>query len=123
VPGGVLVRIPLPIMTVIVAGLSLVVEVLGLVAGYGSRSLLLLFIPGALAAVYLLEYRTLPYEPWHPAPRAVPAPAVVTEDPEEFIDPVEEADRLESLEVPNASSEPSDPTPGPDPPSTPNEAE
>lgn len=121
--GGVLVRVPLPIMTVIVAGLALGVEVLGLVAGYGSWSLALLLIPGALAAAYLLEYRTLPYEPWHPAPRATPAPARLAEDPEEFIDPVEEADRLESSEPSGATTEPTDASPSPETPQVSREPE
>jgi hypothetical protein len=111
VAGGVLVRIPLPVMTVVVAGLALGVEVLGLVAGLGSRSLLLLVIPGLLAAGYLLEYRTLPYEPWHPSPRSVPATPAATEDAEEFIDPVEEADRLDRAETPGATAEPAPPVP------------
>jgi hypothetical protein len=104
VAGGMLVRIPLPIMTVIIAGLALGVEVLGLVAGYGQWSLALLAIPGVLAAAYLLEYRTLPYEPWHPAPRRPqPAPTLAPApgaDEEEFVDPVEEADRLDSAAAP-----------------------
>ena len=106
--GGVLVRVPLPVMTVIIAGLALGVEVLGLVAGLGSWSLALLAIPGALAVVYLLEYRTLPYEPWHLNPRpspAVPASAPMAE-PEEFIDPVEEADRLDSASSPGPAPDP-----------------
>ncbi len=95
---GVLVRVPLPVMTVIIAGLALGVEVLGLIAGLGSWSLALLAIPGALAVVYLLEYRTLPYEPWHLNPRPSPtlSPSAPTTEPEEFVDPVEEADRLDS---------------------------
>jgi hypothetical protein len=115
VASGVLVRIPLPVMTVIVAGLALGVEVLGLVAGYGSWSLALLLIPGALAAAYLLEYRTLPYEPWHSASRAAPAPSVAPDDPEEFIDPVEEADRLDRTAPPGTPGSSAEVTSPPEP--------
>jgi hypothetical protein len=112
VAGGVLLRVPLPVMTVIIAGLALGVEVLGLVAGLGRWSLALLAIPGVLAAAYLLEYRTLPYEPWHPAPRrAASAPAASltpgTEE-EEFVDPVEEADRLDRAGAPDATADSTD---------------
>jgi hypothetical protein len=80
-------------------------------------------IPVVVAVYYLNEYRKLPYEPWHffppqpsPAPAATPSPgaapasappatpappAAVPAAPEEaaddepFVDPVEEADRLD----------------------------
>jgi hypothetical protein len=89
-----LLRVPLPVMATIIAGLALLVEVLGIEARLGVWSLALLAIPGALAVVYLLEYRTLPYEPWHPRPAPTPATPSPEDDEEEFVDPVEEADRL-----------------------------
>jgi hypothetical protein len=119
VADGVLVRVPLPVMTVIIAGLALGVEVLGLAAGYGSWSLALLAIPSALAVAYLLEYRTLPYEPWHPAPRAAPSTLAPADDHEEFIDPVEEADRLARAEAVDPSAERTEAAPAPSAPSEP----
>ncbi len=103
---GVLVRLGLPVMSVILAGLSLGVVVLGVAAGLGGWSLALLVIPGALGAVFLLEYRQLPYEPWHPGPRAAPAVPAAGGEEEEFVDPVEEADRLDATEVADAATDP-----------------
>jgi hypothetical protein len=118
VPEPVLVRLPLPVMAALVGGLALVVEVLGIEARLGVWSLALLALPAALAIVYLLEYRTLPYEPWHP-PSAAPA-AAPSEDEEEFIDPVEEADRLaqtgEGSGAPAATAGPAGPESDPEAP-------
>jgi hypothetical protein len=114
---GVLVRLPLPLMTIVVAILALVVELLGLAAGLGRWSLALLVIPGALSAAYLLEYRTLPYEPWRPPVRPTPAPVPTPapEPDEEFVDPVEEADRLEQQKAPEPPPEGApEPTPPPE---------
>jgi hypothetical protein len=94
VADGILVRIPLPVMATILAGLALGVEVLGYEARFGAWSLVLLALPAALAVAFLLEYRTLPHDAGPRRTKPTPAPA--PEPPEEeFIDPVEEADRLE----------------------------
>jgi hypothetical protein len=119
VADGVLVRVPLPVMSVIIAGLALGVEVLGLQAGLGAWSLALLAIPGVLAVGYLLEYRKLPYEPWHPSPRVAPAATAPVEDREEFIDPVEEADRLDRAADPDAPAPRAEAVASPAPPGEP----
>jgi len=92
---GVLVRVPVVMMAAIVGGVVVLVEALGIVAGLGLWSLGLLVIPGALAVAYVLEYRTLPEpEPEPPVPAPGPAGPLSPGDEEEFVDPVEEADRL-----------------------------
>ncbi len=112
---GILIRIPLPVMTVVIAVLALGVEVLGLIAGLGARSLLLLFIPGALAVAFLMEYRKLPYVPWGTRTESPPASDLPEE---EFIDPVEEADRIAQeppSAEPSAALPPDAPAEGPGP--------
>jgi hypothetical protein len=93
-----LTRVPLGIMAVLVAGLSLAVEFLGVSLKLGFWALALLVLPAGLAVVYLLGYRTLPYEP--PASPARGPPAAVPADDEPFVDPVEEADAWESSQPP-----------------------
>ncbi len=113
---GILIRIPLPVMAVLIAILALGVIVLGLIAGLGARSLWLLFIPGLLAVAFLLEYRKLPYVPWGSRPAS---PAAADLPDEEFIDPVEEADRIaQQPAAPDAAvaSTPPSEGSGPDPP-------
>ena len=109
-------RIPLFAMAVGLAGAMLVLVVLWAgpyLRSWGDARFALVALPVLLAAVYLNEYRKLPYEPWHwgtspvatgPAPASAPPPAMVATEPgavpappaeEPFDDPVEEADRLE----------------------------
>lgn len=90
---GFLARVPFPIMVVVIAIVALAVEFAGFEAKLGAWSLVLLVIPGALAAVYFTAYVRLPYEP--PPARSRPVAAPPTLEDEEFVDPVEEADRLE----------------------------
>jgi len=81
-----------PVVTVLLAGLTLGLLVLGFYWGLGRATIFLLAIPIALAVVYLAWYRTLPYVP----PRPVTGDGSSAEDGEPFEDPVEEADRLDT---------------------------
>ena len=115
---GRIAHVPFGIMAVLVAGLALLVEVVGFEFGLGLYSLAFLAIPILVVVVYLVEYRKLPYVPPTPAsPRPVaPGPGTVpvdATDAPDFVDPVEEADLLESggAEVPGAEAAPSDAEP------------
>jgi hypothetical protein len=121
---GRIAHVPFPLMAVLVAGLALVVEVVGFELRLGLWSIALLAIPLALIVVYLAEYRKLPYVAPLPAAAVPIAPAVVESAPADeadFVDPVEEADRLESggsgpaadAEGSPAPGEPADATPPP----------
>lgn len=94
----------LPVVAVVVGGLTLALVLLDRYAGLGPWGFALLAIPIALAAGYLAWYRTLPYEPARPGPSE--APAVPTDEP--FEDPVEEADELERA----SAAEPPGESPG-----------
>jgi hypothetical protein len=123
VTDGFLARVPFPIMVVVIAIVALAVEFAGFEAKLGAWSLVLLVIPGALAAVYFTAYVRLPYEP--PPARSRPVAPPPTLEDEEFVDPVEEADRLEqgsrvaegdagapsSREPPSGASSPPEPDP------------
>jgi hypothetical protein len=80
----------LPVVTALLAALTLGLVLLGRFFGLGTTTFFLLAVPFALAIAYLAWYRTLPYEPAHPVP------AAEEEDEESFEDPVEEADRIDS---------------------------
>ncbi|MGP8071901.1 MAG: hypothetical protein ACLPZM_02075 [Thermoplasmata archaeon] len=98
-----IVRLSLPLMTAVIAGLTLLALVLVVEIHGGIWRYAFFAIPAIVAVYYLNEYRKLPYEPYQffpqrPAPVAVSSPtltASVTASPEEdFEDPVEEADRI-----------------------------
>ncbi len=117
---GLIARVPLFLMAVIIAGVTLIALLFYAAATYHDLGYwrLTFFAPSVvLAAYYLSEYRKLPYEPWHFAPPRAPPSAVAVApvppvanaaaDEEPFEDPVEEADRLEQEkagETPDASS-------------------
>jgi len=80
----------LPVVTALLAVLTVALVAAGRLFGLGTTTFFLLIVPLALAAAYLAWYRTLPYEPLRAAP-----PLLDDEEGEEpFVDPVEEADRL-----------------------------
>jgi len=79
----------LPVVTALLAVLTVALIAVGRLVGLGTTTFFLLIVPLALAFAYLAWYRTLPYEP------SRPAPALEDDAGEEpFVDPVEEADRL-----------------------------
>ena len=79
----------LPVIAGLLAGLTLLLLLLGRYYDLGTLTFALLAVPVVLAVGYLAWYRTLPYE----RPRPRPRPEPVVEDDEPFDDPVEEADR------------------------------
>jgi hypothetical protein len=89
-----------PVVAALLAALTLGLILLGSYLGLGPDAFFLLAVPVVLAVVYLAWYRTLPYE----APRTRPnptGPSAPSTDEEDFEDPVEEADLIESgVEVP-----------------------
>ena len=102
----------LPVVAGLLAGLTLVLLLLGRYYGLGTLTFALLAVPVVLAGVYLAWYRTLPYE--RPRPRPRPEPAA--EDDEPFDDPVEEADRQDEAVDDRASDDTS--TEAPEEPET-----
>jgi hypothetical protein len=99
-------RLPFSLMLAIIVALVLVIDVVGVLAHWGDRTLYLLVIPAGLAAWFLVEYRKLPYavpdSSLHPSSSSS-APGFGTgnrkgeaESSPDFEDPVEEADRIES---------------------------
>ncbi|MGA8663927.1 MAG: hypothetical protein WB809_02510 [Thermoplasmata archaeon] len=101
-----IVRLPLPAMTAVIGGLTVVALLLAVRLDWGIWRYALFAIPAVVAVYYLNEYRKLPYEPYHffpqrrttaatptaaPTPTASAAPAPAEEP---FEDPVEEADRI-----------------------------
>jgi len=99
------VLLSLPVATSALAALALGLIELGRYWGFGLSSLYLLVIPVALAIVYILWYRTLPYVP-HPAPeRSRPASLTAPAGEEPFEDPVEEADRIDQGRTEGTSTE------------------
>lgn len=105
---GFLTRLPFSIMVAVIAAVALGAEFLGIELKLGIWSLVLLLVPAVLAAVYLSEYLKLPYDP--PPARSRPAASATTTslEDEEFVDPVEEADRLDRAS-PDAAGEASAP--------------
>ena len=98
-----IVRLPLPAMTAVIAGLTVVALVLAVkFPAWGLWRFAFFAIPAIVAVYYLNEYRKLPFVPYHfwPLPAETPAPvsggatAADASAEEPFEDPVEEADRM-----------------------------
>jgi hypothetical protein len=124
-------RIPFAIMLAIIVALVLVIDVVGALAHWGDRTLLLLVIPAGLAAWFLIEYRKLPFylpeatiastpgAPVGPAGNGAPTSSSEGGAPvppgaeSDFDDPVAEADRIESEARRNRPPEPPAPEPAP----------
>lgn len=94
---------PFILIAAIVGALTVGLIVLGLELGWGSYTYLLVIIPIAIAAAYLVSYsKVAPPVEVAAGPTASPGPPSppgVAGEEEPFVDPVEEADRLASGET------------------------
>ncbi len=89
---------PFVAVAALVGALTVGLIVLGLELKWGIFSYVLVVIPIAVAAAYLVSYARVAPPPVV-APPPSPAASPTTDEEEPFIDPVEEADRIASGET------------------------
>lgn len=86
----------------IVAALTVGLVVLGLELGWGGFAYLLVVLPVGVAIAYLVSYSRLT-PPEEERTQPPPGPSILPAEEEPFVDPVEEADRIASGEIPPSS--------------------
>lgn len=104
----------LPYVLLVLAAVTVAGIYLGLRFGLGLFSLATLAIPVAGAILYLPAYRRLPARPAPPTPEKGPTASETTAEAEPFVDPVEEADRLDREAAVRAEDAAPDPASAPD---------